>query len=85
MLTGFVGIRREKSHICFFFVNGEYHRRGIGKALFTRVLESYPQTEITVNSSPFGVPFYKAAGFVPTSAEQTVNGIRFTPMIYSPK
>lgn len=85
MLTGFVGIRREKSHICFFFVNGEYHRRGIGKALFARVLENYPQKEITVNSSPFGVPFYKAAGFVPTSAEQTVNGIRFTPMIYSPK
>lgn len=84
-LVGFVGIRRGKNHICFFFVNGEYHRRGIGKALFAYMMKNYPQASITVNSSPYGVPFYKSVGFVPASAEQTVNGIRFTPMVYPPK
>ena len=32
---------------------------------------------------PFGVPFYRALGFTPTDGEQTVSGIRFTPMAYS--
>ena len=32
--------------------------------------------------SPYGLPFYTALGFVPTGKEQTVNGIRFTLMIY---
>jgi len=35
-----------------------------------------------VNASPYGLPFYKAIGFVPTDEEKTVNGIRFTPMEY---
>jgi len=40
----------------------------------------YPNDTITLNSSPYGLPFYQAIGFVPTEAEKTVNGIRFTPM-----
>ena len=39
----------------------------------------------TLNSSPYGLPFYKAIGFVPTDEEKTVNGIRFTPMKYEGK
>ncbi|MDD6308759.1 MAG: GNAT family N-acetyltransferase [Clostridia bacterium] len=35
-----------------------------------------------MNSSPYGLPFYKALGFVPTDNEQIVNDIRFTPMKY---
>ena len=30
----------------------------------------------------YGVPFYHALGFENTDKEQTVNGIRFTPMRY---
>ena len=41
-----------------------------------------PYGTITLNSSPYGLPFYKALGFVPTDNEQIVNGIRFTPMKY---
>lgn len=82
-LVGFVGIKPERNHICFYFVNGKFHRRGIGKALFNFMIKNYPNVSITVNSSPFGVPFYKSVGFVQTSGEQTVNGIRFTPMLYS--
>ena len=82
-LIGMLGIREEKAHLCLLFVDGEYHRRGVGTALFERMREDYRGRTITVNSSPFGVPFYRALGFTPTDGEQTVSGIRFTPMAYS--
>ncbi len=79
-LIGEIAIRPDKKHICFFFVDGRYHRRGIGTRMFRRLLDDYPDQTITLNSSPYGVPFYKTIGFVPTDEEKTVNGIRFTPM-----
>ena len=79
-LVGLLGIREEKAHICFFFVDGAYHRRGIGTALFRRMREDFPGRAVTLNSSPYGLPFYLALGFEKTDCEQTVNGIRFTPM-----
>ena len=45
----------------------------------------YPDETLTLNSPPYGLPFYKAIGFVPTDEEKTVNGIRFTPMKYEGK
>jgi len=50
--------------------------------MFRSLLEDFPNEKITLNSSPFGVVFYKAIGFVPTDEEKTVNGIRFTPMTF---
>ena len=81
-LIGEIAIRPDRKHICFFFVDGRYHRRGIGTRMFWRLLEDYPNETITLNSSPYGLPFYKAIGFVPTDEERTVNGIRFTAMKY---
>ena len=82
ILIGFVGIRSDRKHICFFFVDGKYHHHGIGTRLFKTVRHEYSDQTITVNSSPYGVPFYHAMGFKDTDKEQTVNGIRFTPMKY---
>ena len=84
-LVGEIAIRPEIKHICFFFVDGRYHRRGIGTRMFRHLLEDYPNETITLNSSPYGLPFYKAIGFVPTDEEKTVNGIRFTQMKYEGK
>ena len=81
-LIGEIAIRPDRKHICFFFVDGRYHRRGIGTRMFRRLLEDYPGETITLNSSPYGLPFYKAIGFAATEEEKTVNGIRFTPMKY---
>ena len=53
--------------------------------MFLSVLEDYQKETITLNSSPYGLPFYKAIGFVQTDEEKTVNGIRFTPMKYEGK
>ena len=81
-IIGLIGIRSDQEHICFFFVDGQYHRKGIGAKMFDHLLENYKGNIITVNSSPYGLGFYKKLGFVPTEEEKTVNGIRFTPMIY---
>jgi hypothetical protein len=81
-LIGLLAIREQKRHICFFFVDGDYHRRGIGTKLFKRMREDFPGQKITLNSSPYGLPFYQTIGFAATDVEQTVNGIRFTPMEY---
>lgn len=37
---------------------------------------------LTLNSSPYGLPFYLAIGFIPVAEEQEMGGIRFTPMKY---
>ena len=37
---------------------------------------------LTLNSSPYGLPFYLAVGFEPLGGEQEINDIRFTPMRY---
>ena len=84
-LAGILAIREEEAHICFFFVDGAYHRRGIGTRLFMRMRPDFPGQTITVNASPYGLPFYRALGFTLADREQTVNGIRFTPMVFMEK
>lgn len=63
-------------------LRGSYHRRGIGTGLFQLLLRDASNGTITLHSSPYGLPFYQALGFRATDREQTVNGIRFTPMEY---
>jgi GNAT superfamily N-acetyltransferase len=85
-LTGVIATRG-RNHICLLFVNKEYHRQGIGKRLFHTVLEECKSNSncntITVNSSPYAIEVYHRLGFVDLDQEQTVNGLRFTPMSYS--
>lgn len=80
-LISMVGIRKDVCHICFFFTDGRYHRLGIGTKLFYNMKTDFIGKPITLNSSPYGLPFYKSLGFKAVDNEQTVNGIRFTPMI----
>lgn len=48
-----------------------------------RLRQDAELTELTLNSSPYGLPFYRRLGFVPQSGEQEKDGIRFTPMKYT--
>ena len=87
-LVALMGMRSSKTHINLVFTKKEYHRKGIARAIFhyllDDVLQENPALEaLTLNSSPYGLPFYLRIGFVPQNGEQTVNGIRFTPMKYS--
>lgn len=55
-------------------------RKGIGRSLFETMRKDYDRQEFTVNSSPYAVEVYRHLGFKETDTEQTVNGLRFTPM-----
>lgn len=75
---------RPPCHISLLFVDREYHRRGSAKKLYRTVLDFYTENssydEMTVNSSPYAIEIYHKFGFVDMGTEQTVNGLRFTPM-----
>jgi GNAT superfamily N-acetyltransferase len=86
-IVALIGMRSDKKHINLVFTKKEYHRRGIASAIFQYllhdVLKENPALDaLTLNSSPYGLPFYLALGFIPQSEEQKINGIRFTPMKY---
>ena len=73
---------REPQHIGGFFVDARYQRRGIGRRLFDAMRRDYAIQKFTVHASPCAVEVYRHLGFTPTGGEQTVNGLRFTPMRY---
>lgn len=87
-MIGMMGMRPDKAHINLAFTRKEYHRQGVATAIFRYLLadllkEDPALREITLNSSPYGVPFYLHLGFQPQSGEREKHGIRFTPMRYT--
>ena len=82
-ILGVIATRNQGNHIALFFVDGQYHRQGIGKRLFHAVIENSSSNIITVNSSPYAVEVYHRLGFVDTSPEQISDGMRYTPMSYT--
>lgn len=87
-MVAIMGMRSNRTHINLVFTRKEYHRRGIARAMFEYLLkdlltENPTLSEITLNSSPYGLPFYLKIGFIPLTEEQEINGIRFTPMKYT--
>lgn len=87
-MAALIGMRSNKTHINLVFTKKEYHRRGIARSVFQYllkdVLRQNPSLEaLTLNSSPYGLPFYLAIGFVPQGDERELSGIRFTPMKYT--
>jgi len=81
-LVGVISTRSGGNHIAQFFVLKEQHRKGIGRKLFEFILPYSTGERITVNSSPYAVGIYHRLRFAETDREQTVDGIRFTPMEY---
>ena len=86
-MVALIGMRSNKTHINLVFTKKEYHRKGIATSIFKYLLNDLlngnPSLyELTLNSSPYGLPFYISLGFIPLSEEQEINGIRFTPMKY---
>lgn len=82
-LIGIISLRNE-SHISLLFVDKNYHKRGIGRALVL-ALAVYARTEmgqekLTVNASPYGVGFYHRLGFGDVGPQREQDGIIYTPM-----
>lgn len=70
----------EDGIIALFFVDGKYHKQGIGRKLYNKILSINNKGFFTVNSSPYAHEVYKHLGFTDTNSEQCVNGLRFYPM-----
>ena len=79
-LAGIIATRNEGSHIALLFVEKKFQKQGIGRKLFEHVKNGCHAEKMAVNSSPYAVEIYHRFGFRDTGPEQTVNGLRFTPM-----
>lgn len=80
-VIGVLGTRGQ--HISLLFVEPEYHHQGIATSLLKMYFDSMRALgcdKMSVNASPFAVPFYKKLGFVKVTSEVSKDGIRFTPM-----
>ena len=71
---------KDITHIALFFVEGEYHKQGIGRKLYGKVKLLNKEGYFTVNSSPYAHEIYKHLGFIDTDTEQCINGLKFYPM-----
>ena len=71
---------KNSNHIALFFVDGKYHRKGIGRKLYQYICRENISDYFTVNSSPYAHEVYKHLRFVDTDAKQSINGLIFYPM-----
>lgn len=79
------GSIRNKNHLSLLFVEGAYHRRGVGSALLVRLCD-YLQKEageryMSLKAAPYAVNFYKKLGFHTVKPEEERAGIRVTYMV----
>lgn len=79
-LVGVLATRNAGTHIALFFVKGCFHRKSVGKRLFSHACTDNTSGKLTVNSSPYAVDVYKHLGFHAIESELTTDGIRYTPM-----
>ena len=80
-LVGIIGTKLNGTHISLFFINPDYHRKGIGRELFNCAYANQIVNKITVNSSSYAIRFYESLGFSKIAEEQETDGLRYTPMI----
>ena len=81
-LVGMLAMR-DCQHISLAFVMADFHRQGIGRMLYSQAKKYatlHLKRKITVNASPYGLPFYRAIGFKETDMENVIDGVRSTPM-----
>ena len=81
-LVGVVSISACNNISCFF-VDKEYHRNGIATMLFNQIFSELKEKQvekISLNASPYAVPFYHAIGFKDLDEEQDFHGILYIPM-----
>lgn len=78
------GSLRSRNHLSLLFVDGAYHRRGVG-SMILRKLCDYLELEIgerymSLQAAPCAVDFYRKQGFRAVRPEMEYAGIRVTPM-----
>lgn len=84
-LVGIIATRSRGSHIALFFVDGYYHRKGIGRRLFETCLAENENARITVHSSVYAADVYRRLGFIQTDDCREDKGMIYIPMVYEKK
>lgn len=82
VIVGILGIRKHW-HISLLFVEQNFHHQKIATRLLDCAFKEAGAENVslmTVNSSPYAVPFYHKLGFKDMDRERTTDGIRYTPM-----
>ncbi len=75
---------RNYNHLSLLFVDEEYHHRGVGSKLMTRLCD-YLKREagekyMSLYAAPYAVNFYRKLGFRTVRPEGEYSGIRVTSM-----
>lgn len=82
-IIGMISLRNE-THISLLFVDGNHHKKGVGRALMEELCRYVSDEEgyrrVTVNAAPYAVGFYHKLGFKDTGREEVKEGITYTPM-----
>ncbi len=81
ILTGIIALR-DSTHICLFFVDENFQRKGIGRSLFEHLIQEIDPSykALTVYSSINAVGTYEKLGFSATDKKQVKDGILYVPM-----
>lgn len=78
------GSLRAVNHLSLLFVDGEWHRKGVGRAL-VETLCDYLRNElgeryVSLQASPYALGFYKKLGFTQIKTQSDTPGIPVVPM-----
>jgi GNAT superfamily N-acetyltransferase len=79
-----VGVARgRENRLINLFVDGDYHRQGIGTRLvqrFEKACRNAGYTSIVLRSSLYATPFYASLGYKKTTGVRSVHGLKVQPM-----
>ena len=81
-LSGVLALRGF-SHISLLFVRADKHRQGFGRSLVDYARQKAHKAgkhQLTVNASPYAVPFYHAVAFCDTGSLTSQQGVLYVPM-----
>lgn len=79
-IVGVLAMRNSGTHVSLFFVDEEYHRRGIGRSLFEYMINASSPDFVTVHAAPYAVEIYRRLGFSPSGGDVVEDGLIYTPM-----
>lgn len=79
-MAGMIATCNSGSHIALFYVDGNFHRQGIGRELFEEAGKHNTAGFMTVNSSLYAIPVYHKLGFADMDTVQNAGRMKFMPM-----